>query len=523
MLLKELPKYSKRTDKMVFLLDEIHERNINTDVLIGILKCTLKLSKTTKLILMSATLNIKKYNEYFKDSTIINIPGRAYPVLIKWNRLEQPHFLNESLRILAKINHFSKEGDILIFCSGQEEIEIIILGIKYHIELKLHLNTMQLIPIFSKLSQKRINQSIKQRTSHRKCIVSTNIAETSITFSGLKYIIDNGYNKIKIFQPNLQNSTIIMCTISKSSAIQRSGRAGRTNPGICFRNYTRNFYIFNMLPDTIPAIFRVDLKAIILTLKGLKHLKINSFEFLDLPSLKNLQGSLYNLWLIGAIDQKCALTKEGYLLNKIPINTTISKLLINSLRFKCSYHIIIISSFILLPPDEVSVIYKSTKSKTSYLSISESSDFLKLLYCYLLWKKEKYKKKYIGKVSKNVLIMMKVRKIRFQIRLYLKENNFKLEPSFRSLTSINKTIASVYFNNLCEYKCKNIFKHLLTGILCYNNSFFFSNQKDSIIKFIIFTNIIVEKISLILNIHYIEIRFILLYGYKLFSINSKFN
>mmetsp|Transcript_3310 Transcript_3310/g.6478 ORF Transcript_3310/g.6478 Transcript_3310/m.6478 type:complete len:560 (+) Transcript_3310:4428-6107(+) len=340
MLLKEIiqPYNCKKISFM--LLDEIHERNINLDLILGIVKGIQEKNNAFKLLIMSATVDYDKIENFFPFSLKLTIPGKTFPVNIKWLKMENTNYHFALFRLTMSLLIQKNTGDILIFLTGQEEIECV-LKILLNLKQNLQLKHILFIPIFSKITQ-LYNRSMYNTLSiqTRKCILSTNICETSITLDNTRFVIDNGLNKIKFFHPNFLFDKIQISYISKSSAHQRSGRAGRTSLGTCFRLYTKNIYDTFMFNSNFPEIKRTNLSNLILFIKSTYNINLAAFDFLDIPPIKNFQGALYNLWILSMLDNQGNLSNDGKVVSRFNLEPTLSKILLNAARFKCSYEVI---------------------------------------------------------------------------------------------------------------------------------------------------------------------------------------
>lgn len=271
MLLRELLLDDTMAGYSVIMIDEAHERSINTDVLFGLLKGVVKRRPDLKMIVTSATLDAEKFSSYFFNCPIFTIPGRTFPVEIMYTKQPETDYLDAALITVMQIHLTEPEGDVLVFLTGQEEIDTAC-QILYERMKGLGPNVPELIilPVYSALPsemQTRIFDPAPPGT--RKVVVATNIAEASLTIDGIFYVVDPGFSKQKVFNPKLGMDSLVISPISQASARQRAGRAGRTGPGKCYRLYTEAAYRNEMLPTSVPEIQRTNLGMTVLMLKAM--------------------------------------------------------------------------------------------------------------------------------------------------------------------------------------------------------------------------------------------------------------
>lgn len=320
----------------VILIDEVHERHIHTDFLLGVIKCILHQRSDLKLVLMSATINIELFSGYFDNAPVCKVPGRLYPIQLQYipkdasEVAEKKDRLDPSpyMRILQLIDHKyppTERGDVLIFLSGMSDIMAVVEAAK---EYAQKVKSWIVLPLHSALSIAEQDKVFDYAPEGiRKCVVSTNIAETSVTIDGIRFVVDSGKVKEMNYDTKFGMQKLQEFWISRASAEQRKGRAGRTGPGVCYRLYSESDYDAFQEYST-PEIQRVPLDSLLLQLISMGLPDARRFPFIEPPPKASIETSIAFLKEQSALDEKEQLTPIGELLAQLPVDVIVGKMLI---------------------------------------------------------------------------------------------------------------------------------------------------------------------------------------------------
>ena len=344
-LLQEIANDNLLLQYSAIILDEAHERSLNIDFLLGYLQQLLFKRPDFKLIITSATIDNEKLSKFFYNAPIINVSGKTYPVDIVYQPLDAEDgdiaFLNQ--RIYQAISGCLgvEQGNVLVFLPGEREIKDCI----YYLQ-KTELSRYQLLALYSRQNNDAQNLIFEQN-GNLKIIVTTNIAETSLTIPGVKYVIDSGIARIKRYNIRNRVEQLLIEPIAKSSAKQRAGRAGRLSHGMCVRLYSEQDY--NLRAEySEPELLRSNLANVILRLLNLKLGDPLKFPFLDAPVEKAFNDGYRTLLQIGAIDNANQITEIGLKIANIPLDAQLARVLIAATDYACLSEILIIISFLAI-------------------------------------------------------------------------------------------------------------------------------------------------------------------------------
>lgn len=390
MLLREFMTEPDLGGYAAIMIDEAHERTVHTDILLALVKDLARERPDLKLLISSATMNAKKFADYFDDAPIFNIPGRRYPVDIHYTPQPEANYLAAAITTVFQIHTTQGKGDILVFLTGQDEIEAAELNIT-EISRKLGSRVPELVicPIYANLPSE-LQSKIFEPTPDgaRKVVLATNIAETSLTIDGIVYVIDPGFVKENIYNPVTGMSKLVAVPCSRASANQRSGRAGRVGPGKCFRLYTKWAFMNEMDESTTPEIQRTNLNDIVLLLKSLGIHALLDFEFMDPPPTETLIGALNQLFALQALNHKGELTKIGRQMAEFPTDPMLAKSILAADKLGCVEEILSIVAML----SEASALFFRPKDKKIHadsararFTVKEGGDHLTLLNIWNQW------------------------------------------------------------------------------------------------------------------------------------------
>lgn len=449
-LLAELQtdRYLNQYDTLI--IDEAHERSLNIDFLLGYVKKLLPKRPDLKLIITSATIDTERFAKHFNHAPVIEVSGRSYPVEIRYQPLEaddeqDADMISGILSAVDELARQDKRGDILIFLSGEREIRDVAEALRKH-----HPVQSEILPLYSRLSTSEQNR-IFQVSRLRRIVLSTNVAETSLTVPGIRYVIDPGMARISHYSYRSKVQRLPIEKVSQSSAAQRAGRCGRVSAGVCIRLYAEED--FQARPEfTAPEIQRTNLASVILQMRVLGLGNPEEFPFIDPPDSRYVNDGFRLLHELGAMDEHRQLTPIGKNLARLPVDPKIGRMVLAAKDFDCLNEVLAIASGLSIQDPRERPADKQQKADQQHTVFrDEDSDFLSLLN---LWREFQKQQK---RLSHNQL-----RKYcRNHFLSYLRMKEWK--ETFQQLRAQVKNMGMTLNQRNAEYP--DIHRALLSGLL----------------------------------------------------------
>jgi pre-mRNA-splicing factor ATP-dependent RNA helicase DHX38/PRP16 len=448
------------------IMDEAHERALNTDVLMGLIKKVLTRRRDLKLIVTSATMNSDRFSRFYGGAPEFFIPGRTFPVDINYSRSPCEDYVDAAVKQVLAIHVSQGAGDILVFMTGQEDIETTCELVAERLKLLNDPPKLSILPIYSQMPadlQAKIFE--KAAPGVRKVIVATNIAETSLTVDGIMYVVDSGFSKLKVYNPRMGMDTLQITPVSQANATQRAGRAGRTGPGKCYHLYTERAFRDEFYIATIPEIQRTNLANTVLLIKSLGVRDLLDFDFMDPPPQDTITTSLFDLWALGALDNIGNLTKLGKTMTSFPMDPSLAKLIITSRDYGCSEEIVTIVAMLSVP----SVFYRPKERQEESDAAREKffvpeSDHLTLLHVYSQWKMNGFSDGWCIKHFLHPKALRRAKEIREQISDIMKVQQMALISCGTDWDLIRRCICSGYYHQAAKVKGIGEYVNLRTSV-----------------------------------------------------------
>ncbi len=465
------------------IVDEAHERSLNIDFTLGILKKLLRIRRDLKVIVTSATIDTEKFSRAFDDAPIIEVSGRMYPVDVRYRPLDPEEeekgdftYVDAAVRAVDDLKKERKRGDILIFMPSEQDIREtcdLLEGRDY--------KDCAVLPMFARLSWSEQRRVFQPMTT-QKIVVATNVAETSITIPGIRYVIDTGMARISRYSPRTRTTSLPIRSISRSSADQRKGRCGRVQHGLCIRLYSEEDFENRPL-FTPPEILRANLAEVTLRMLSLNLGDIEAFPFIDPPGPKAIRDGLDLLQELGAVEkgaqgedanatESFRLTQRGRRMARLPIDPRISRMILEAQKENCVEEVLIIASAMTVQDPRERPLEQTQRADQVHAAFRDpTSDFITLLRIWNHYydKRESIKtqnsmRKFCREHFLSYRRMRQWRDVHDQIRMILSEQDGN-QKTVKNITAdaqkltddIHKSILSGYLSNIAVKQAKNLY------------------------------------------------------------------
>lgn len=458
------------------IVDEAHERSLNIDFLLGLLKRLLPKRRDLKLIITSATIDTEKFSKHFGDAPVIEVSGRGYPVEVRYHPIENdkknedgPSYVDQAVAAVLELRKTDTLGDMLVFMPTERDIRETVDGLSDAFRNTPSKDGKKsgavVMPLFGRLAaadQRRIFNPVRGQ----KIVVATNVAETSITVPGIRYVVDTGLARIVGYNVRARTTKMPVTSISRASCDQRKGRCGRVGPGICVRLFSEEDYA-NRHEYTLPEVQRSNLAEVILRMIALHLGSLQKFPFIDPPSSRAVQDGYNMLLELGAIDQNHRLTGKGRLMARLPLDPGIARMIIEARDQNALREVSVIAAALSINDPRVRPADKEAEADAAHIRFSApASDFLFYLK---LWDTYRNVFEKTGSQSKlrkfcksNFLAYQRMREWRDvyeQISMILEEERgFKMHATAADYDAVHRAVLSGNLRNIALKKAKNFYQ-----------------------------------------------------------------
>ena len=452
----------------VIIIDEAHERSLNIDFLMGYLKTLLPKRPDLKVIVTSATIDVNRFSKHFNDAPVIEVSGRTFPVEVRYRPLidldgqgsdeksDEPVEGDMIQGIVDSVDELEAEdakrgqiGDILVFLSGEREIRESSLALK-----KANFKGTEILPLYARLSSSEQNKIFNPKGGGRRIILATNVAETSLTVPGIRYVIDTGVARISRYSYRSKVQRLPIEAISQASANQRKGRCGRVSEGVCVRLYSEDD--FDARPEfSDPEIQRTNLAAVILQMLSLRLGDVERFPFVDAPDNRFVKDGYNLLKELGAVNAKNEINQIGRSLSRLPVDPRIGRMLLEGDKKQSLKELLIIAAALSVQDPRERPAEKKQQADQKHAEYrDEESDFITLLNIWNSFEEARQAlsgnqlKQHCKKNFLNYMRMREWRDVHYQLRLQCKDLKLTENKSGASYEAVHKAILAGFLSHV---------------------------------------------------------------------------